>query len=84
VHDDLVPARKVDPYGVEHAYVQVADDVERRIKAGEITRKLRAERDLAEEYGVSYVTVRSAMKLLRERGVIITIHGRGTFVADRT
>lgn len=82
MHDDLVPARQVDPYGAEHAYVQVADDVERRIKAGEIERKLPAERDLADEYGVSYVTVRSAMKLLRERGVIITIHGRGTFVAE--
>jgi GntR family transcriptional regulator len=83
VHDDLVPARKVDPYGAEHAYIQVADDVARRITADEITRKLPAERDLAEEYEVSYVTVRHAMKVLRERGVIITIHGRGTFVAER-
>jgi len=83
VHDDLVPAREVDPYGTDHAYVQVADDVARRISAGEIVKKLPAERDLAEEYEVSYVTVRSAMKLLRERGVIITVHGRGTFVAER-
>jgi DNA-binding GntR family transcriptional regulator len=83
VQDDLVPAREVDPYGVDHAYVQVADDVEHRINAGEITRKLPAERALAEEYGVSYVTVRAATKLLRERGLIITIHGRGTFVAEK-
>jgi len=83
VHDDLVPAREVDPYGADHAYVQVADDVERRIAAGEIQKKLPAERALADEYGVSYVTVRSAMKLLRERGVIITVHGRGTFVKEQ-
>jgi GntR family transcriptional regulator len=82
VNHGLVPAREVNPYGAEHAYVQVANDVERRVRAGEITMKLPAERGLAEEYGVSYVTVRHAMQLLRERGIIITVHGRGTFVAE--
>lgn len=66
--------------GEQYAYIQVADDVARRIDAGEITSKLPAERELAEEYGVAYTTVRHAMQLLRERGVIITRHGRGTFV----
>ena len=76
-----MPARPVDPFGREHAYVQVASDVARRIKAREITRKLPAERALADEYGVAYVTVRHAMQVLREQGLIVTIHGRGTFVA---
>lgn len=74
-------ARAVDPYGRDHAYVQVANDVARRIEAGEIIRKLPAERSLADEYGVAYATVRHAMETLRERGIIVTIHGRGTFVA---
>ena len=76
-----MPARPVDPFGREHAYAQVANDVARRIKAGEITRKLPAERALSDEYGVAYVTVRHAMQVLREQGLIVTIHGRGTFVA---
>jgi GntR family transcriptional regulator len=76
-----VPAKPIDPYGRNHAYVQVADDVARRIDTGEIIRKLPAERSLAEEYGVAYTTVRHAMDVLRERGVIVTVHGRGTFVA---
>jgi GntR family transcriptional regulator len=75
-----VPARPVDPYGTEYAYVQVANDIARRIAAGEITAKLPSERSFAEEYGVAYTTVRHAMKVLRERGLIITVHGRGTFV----
>ena len=75
-----MPARPVDPFGREHAYVQVANDVARRIRVGEITRKLPAERALADEYGVAYVTVRHAMQVLREQGLIVTIHGRGTFV----
>lgn len=73
-------ARPVDPYGTEYAYVQVANDVERRINEGEITAKLPSERSLAEEYETAYTTVRRAMEVLRERGVIITRHGRGTFV----
>ncbi len=76
-----MPPQPVDPNRLQHAYMQVADDVARRICEGEIIRKLPAERALAEEYGVSYVTVRHAMAVLRERGLIVSIHGRGTFVA---
>ncbi|HVB42634.1 MAG TPA: winged helix-turn-helix domain-containing protein [Streptosporangiaceae bacterium] len=79
-----MPAIPIDPYSREHAYLQIAGDVARRIESGEITRKLPAERALAEEYGVAYITVRHAMQILRERGLIVTIHGRGTFVAGST
>ena len=72
----------VDPLGADFAYVQVANNIAVRIEAGEITHKLPSERSLAEEYGVAYQTVRHAMKVLRERGLIITRQGRGTFVAS--
>ena len=64
----------------KYAYLQVADDLERRINDGDIEVKLPSERDLAEDYGVAYTTVRRAMEILRDRGLIITRHGRGTFV----
>jgi phosphate transport system protein len=35
-----------------------------------------SERSLAEEYEVAYTTVRHAMAVLRERGIIVTVHGR--------
>jgi DNA-binding GntR family transcriptional regulator len=66
--------------GEQYAYIQVADDLERRITDGEIEVKLPSERDLAEDYGVAYTTVRRAMEILRDRGLIITRHGRGTFI----
>jgi GntR family transcriptional regulator len=66
--------------GEQYAYMQVADDLERRISNGEIEIKLPSERDLAEDYGVAYTTVRRAMEILRDRGLIITRHGRGTFI----
>lgn len=64
------------------AYRRVADDITAHIRSGELKpgARLRSERDLAEHYGVAYGTVRRAMEVLRERGLIETIHGRGTFV----
>ena len=64
------------------AYVRVADDIAARIASGELKAgaRLRSERDLAEFYEVAYGTVRRAMQMLRDRGLIETIHGRGTFV----
>ncbi len=65
-------------------YIRVADDIAARIASGELApgTRLRAERELATHYEVSYGTVRRAMERLREQGLIITIHGRGTFVSD--
>jgi DNA-binding GntR family transcriptional regulator len=72
------------PQGSQLIYVAVADHVEARIRTGELQpgARLPAERDLAQEYGVAYLTVRRAAQVLRERGLIETVHGRGTFVAD--
>jgi GntR family transcriptional regulator len=63
--------------------VQVADDIQRRIAEGEIPAKLPSERSFAEEYEVAYTTVRHAMAVLREREIIITVHGRGTYVKSQ-
>lgn len=70
----------IDPDAPDPIYIQVADVLTRKIEAGELQGRLRSERDLAVEYGVSYGSVRHAMVILRERGLIRTIHGRGTFV----
>lgn len=72
---------QIDRTSIRHAYQQVADAVAARIAAGRYPVKLPSERDLAGEFGVSYVTVRHAMAILRERSLIASIHGRGTFVA---
>lgn len=72
----------IDPDGPELVYVQVANHMAARIESGkwEPNRRLPPERQLADFYGVSYDTVRRATALLRERGLIVTVHGRGTFV----
>jgi DNA-binding GntR family transcriptional regulator len=61
----------------------VADHIAARIASRDLapSARLPAERDLAVEYGVSYDTIRRATALLRDRGLIITIVGRGTYVS---
>jgi GntR family transcriptional regulator len=75
-----IPPFSLDPLRL--TYVQVAEHIEARIKAGELAggQRMPPERDVATEYGVAYNTVRKSMELLRERGLIVTMHGRGTFV----
>jgi DNA-binding GntR family transcriptional regulator len=62
---------------------QVARDIEADIDSGSIApdTRLPTELELAEQYGVSRVTVRRAISLLRERGRVVTVHGRGTYTA---
>jgi len=78
-----VPA--IDPNGAELVYVQVANHMAARIESGEWepNRRLPPERELADFYGVSYDSVRRATAMLREQGLIVTVHGRGTFVKPR-
>lgn len=68
------------------AYVRVADDIAARIASGELKpgARLRSERDLAEHYEVAYGTVRKAMAVLRDRELIETVHGRGTFIKGQS
>ena len=73
-----------DPASATPLYAQVAEYVAAQIESGTYQRgqKLPAERDLADDWGVAYQTVRRAMRELRERGLIVSVLGKGTFVAS--
>ena len=66
----------------EFVYVQLADDLAARIGRGEYPRgsRLPSEAELAESYGVAKMTVRRALEVLRERGMIRMLHGPGSVV----
>lgn len=83
MEEDDVPV--FDKNGPELLYVAVADHVAGLVDSGKLREgaRLDPERQLAEDYGVSYMTVRRAMKELRERGVVVSVHGKGTFIAKR-
>jgi GntR family transcriptional regulator len=63
-------------------YRQIADDLRRRIEAGELPpgSRLPTEIELMAEYDASRNTVRDARKLLMTRGVVETLPGQGTYV----
>ena len=69
----------------EPMYRQIADDLQRKIEAGELKRggQLPTEMDLRDQYEASRNTVRDAIKWLSTRGLVETRPGQGTFVIER-
>lgn len=65
-------------------YEQVADQILARIESGEWepNTRLPSEAELCERFGVGRNTLRHALRELAADGVLKTIHGIGTFVAD--
>jgi GntR family transcriptional regulator len=66
-------------------YEQLAAILRRGIESGIYGSRdpLPSESTLQEEHGVSRGTVRRALDILRDEGLIITITGRGTFVKPK-
>lgn len=46
-------------------------------------RAIPSEKQLGQEFGVSRVTARSAVALLRDQGLVYTVPHRGTYVSPR-
>ncbi|MEV5978906.1 GntR family transcriptional regulator [Streptomyces sp. NPDC052114] len=65
-------------------YQHAADELRRDIKQGRFKpgEQMPSVRELQERFGVANMTARSALNVLRDEGLIYTIHGRGSFVAD--
>ena len=66
-------------------YLEIIDFLSEDISNGKYPpgSKLPSEGELAHEFSVSRVTLREALRVLEEDGVIIRRHGIGTFVRDR-
>ncbi|MEV0756806.1 winged helix-turn-helix domain-containing protein [Streptosporangium sp. NPDC050280] len=72
-----------NPSDMAYVYAQMADHIALRIAAGDLRpgSRLPGERALAEEYGVALGTARRAVEELRDRGLVVTLPAKGTFVA---
>jgi GntR family transcriptional regulator len=64
---------------------RIAADLRQQVANGELAPgdKLPSERELAERYSVVRNTVRAAVRLLAEDGLVVSEHGRGVFVRDQ-
>ena len=79
-----IPQWDPDAGGPAYVYMRVADHIAARIAAGDLPAEARlpAERDLAAEYGVAIGTARRAVLELRDRGLVVTLPGKGTYVVS--
>ena len=66
-------------------YLRIHAELRDRITSGQwpAGTSLPAQRDLAAEFGVSVMTLRQALQLLADDGLIAARHGSGTYVAAR-
>lgn len=71
--------------GPGYVYQWMAAQLAARIESGDLRyhRRLPAEAQLAREYEVSLGTARRATQILRERGLVITLRSKGTYVSAR-
>ncbi|MFC7595778.1 GntR family transcriptional regulator [Terrabacter sp. GCM10028922] len=63
---------------------EIAEQLRKRILGGELPpgEEIPSERALALEYGISRPTATRALELLRHEGLVYSVQGSGTFVAD--
>lgn len=72
--------------GPETLSQQIREWMRGKIHTGEWPEhfRLKSEMELASELGVNRGTLRKAMAALIRDGLLVTVHGRGTFVASKT
>jgi GntR family transcriptional repressor for pyruvate dehydrogenase complex len=65
-------------------YEQIVEQIEQSVQKGDLKPgdQLPAERELAEQFGVSRTAVREAVKALREKGLVEAYPGKGTFITN--
>ncbi|MGY4956272.1 GntR family transcriptional regulator [Streptomyces nigrescens] len=75
------PTSKRDP---RPPYQQAADVIRREIRAGRLKpgEQLPSHRELQERFNIANMTARSALRVLRDEGLIYTVQGRGSYVSD--
>ena len=68
----------------ELLYKKIYDDLTAKIIAGEygVGDRLPSEKELMDIYGVCRITSKKALEMLAERGIVVRMPGRGTFVAE--
>lgn len=71
-----------DRFPARYRYEVVAEHLAELIESGRLApyTRLPGESDLAQAYGMSLGTVRHATRLLCDRGLVVTVRSKGTYV----
>ena len=78
-------AIKIDTFSREPSYLQLAAILRARIESAEIPPEgaLPSITYLVQETGLAVGTIRKAIKVLADEGLIVTVPGRGSFAVRR-
>lgn len=73
---------KLEHNSIIPLYAQIIDGLREEIRSGQLSQgsRLPTERELAEKYDVSIITIRRAMEELCKQGLVVRKQGKGTFV----
>ena len=83
--DSGVLTQAVDPASDRAVYKQIADHLRAAIGRGSLREgeQLPSEAQLMEHYGVARMTIRNALRVLQDEGLVTAEHGRGVYVRAR-
>ncbi|GAA3856150.1 hypothetical protein GCM10023084_07560 [Streptomyces lacrimifluminis] len=81
-----MPERPTDPHTPHAPYMRVLDALTAEIRAGEYGpgEPIPSDAELCRRFGVARETARRAVRVLRERGLVETVWGKGSFVVERS
>jgi GntR family transcriptional regulator len=82
---DAVLTETIDPTSDRAVYRQIADHLRASVVRGRLREgdQVPSETQLMEHYGVARMTVRNALRVLQDEGLITAEHGRGVYVRAR-
>ncbi|MGW8685973.1 GntR family transcriptional regulator [Streptomyces sp. NPDC055817] len=83
---DFQPDAEIDHEGPVTPYRQLAGILRARIERGDWqpNRAISSETQLVQQYGLARTTVRRAIAVLIEEGLVFTVPQRGTYVSPTT
>ena len=83
--DSAVLTQAIDPVSDRAVYKQIADHLRAAMGRGSLREgeQLPSEAQLMEHYGVARMTIRNALRVLQDEGLVTAEHGRGVYVRAR-
>jgi GntR family transcriptional regulator len=83
--DSAVLTQAIDPVSDRAVYKQIADHLRAAIGRGGLLEgeQLPSEAQLMDHYGVARMTIRNALRVLQDEGLVTAEHGRGVYVRAR-
>jgi GntR family transcriptional regulator len=83
--DSAVLTQAIDPASDRAVYKQIADHLRAAMGRGSLREgeQLPSEAQLMEHYGVARMTIRNALRVLQDEGLVTAEHGRGVYVRAR-